>query len=349
MNGEKIKIGISGMGVRGAKYAEILLNKKEQVNLVAVTQGRTKDLQLEKKLLDAGCKVYCDEKALIENGDVDAIIVATPHYSHEEQVITALEKSIHVLCEKPMAVDLVQAQNMQKAAEYQQAVFAVAYQYRMHPIYSEIKNIVESEKYGKLIRLNWMVTDWYRQNDYYSSSPWRGTWKGEGGGVLLNQSSHYVDLLQWIVGMPVVLRAFCHEGKFHDIEVEDEAFAYMQFEDGVVGTLCASTGEKIGNNRLEFIFDTARVVIEHNVMSIIESKKEIKQKVWGMYDLDELILSEFIKEISGEKSKCVMGKEAINSLMIINAMYLSSWSKSEIKLPIDAQMFRTELERRKSN
>ncbi len=345
---EEIRIGISGMGVRGTQYAELLLRKKGAVKLAAVTRGGVENTRLKEKISDAGCQIFHDEKELLEKGNVDAMIVAAPHYSHEKQVITALKKGIHVLCEKPAAVDIVQAENMQRAARQSSAVYAVAFQYRMHPIYEEMKHIVESAEYGKLVRLSWTLTDWYRENEYYRLSPWRGTWEGEGGGVLLNQCSHYLDLLQWIVGMPTAVRAFCHEGKFHDIKTEDEAFAYMQFHGGAAGVLTASTGEKMGVNRLEFIFETARIVIENHTMSIMERGHKIKQRTWKEYDLDELMLSEFIKAISEGKSKCVMGGEAINSLMISNAMYLSSWRECVIQLPIGGQTFRTELQRRKT-
>lgn len=189
---------------------------------------------------------------------------------HEEQVAEALELGLHVLCDKPSGVFSSQARHMNEAAKKSGLVFSMMFHQRMNPVYQKMKEIVQSEKYGKMKRVNWVITDWYRPNGYYDAVEWRGTWSMDGGGILLNQCPHNLDLLQWICGMPVRLQAFCKEGKYHNIEVEDEVTAYLEFEQGATVTFYATTGEAPGINRLEISLEDALLVCDDGVLKVCE-------------------------------------------------------------------------------
>lgn len=363
---DRIRIGIIGMGNMGCKYAELIaLGKVPGMELGAVTRIKKEWQERAKELLPSGLPVYQIAEELLDCGRIDAVLIATPHYAHQEQTVDALRRGLHVLCDKPAGVYAAQARAMNEEAAGHGLVYGMMFNQRTDPLYRTIKELVDSGKYGKLKRVNWIITDWYRPEVYYSSVLWRGTWEKDGGGVLLNQCPHNLDLLQWICGMPSMVRAFCHEGKWHDIEVEDEVTAYLEFPEGATGVFIASTGEAPGTNRLEITMEDARIISENGNISLYELEVKERefcrnaQEAFGKpaghlvqvqpegENLQHLgILRNFAEAVLHGEPLIAPGREGINSLMLSNAMYLSSWLDRPVGLPVDEELFRTELNRK---
>lgn len=231
-----VKIAIIGMGNMGSNYAAMILGGAiSQVELAAITRIKPERLVQLPQITEKNIPIYQSAGELfaaVREGSLklDAVLIATPHSVHESQTVEALKLGLHVLCDKPSGVYSSQACSMNKAADQSDKVFAMMFNQRTNPIYHKMKEIVEQKIYGKIKRVNWVITDWYRPDFYYDSVAWRGTWSGDGGGILLNQCPHNLDLLQWICGMPLRVQAFCKEGKYHNIQVEDEVTAYLEFE-----------------------------------------------------------------------------------------------------------------------
>ncbi len=357
-----IRVAVIGVGNMGSKYAAILQDGLiEGVELAGLTRVRGTYKELLQKSIDRGVPVYESAEELfeaLEEGTLklDAVIIATPHFAHEEIAVRAFRNGLHVLCDKPSGVYSRQARMMEEAADEAGTVFSMVFNQRTLPIYIKLKEIVESGKYGALKRVNWVVTDWYRPEQYYKSSSWHATWAKDGGGVLLNQCPHNLDLLQWICGNPVNVQGFCHEGKFHDIEVEDDVTAYLEWENGATGTFITSTGDAPGVNRLEISLDEALIVCENGKIRIGEVAQEMGcseaeymrtstdffRKINGTWT--ELqpeketepyvkVIQGFINEINGTGKSIADGREGRKSLLLSNAIYLSSWEKRMIEVP----------------
>lgn len=365
---DKIKIGIIGMGNMGCKYAEqIATGEVPGMELGAVTRIKREWQERAKSVLPPGLPVYQTAEELLDCGSIDAVLIATPHYVHQEQTVAALRRGLHVLCDKPAGVYTAQARAMNEEAATHELVYGMMFNQRTDPLYRTIKELVESGRYGKLKRVNWIVTDWYRPEAYYRAVLWRGTWEKDGGGVLLNQCPHNLDLLQWICGMPVMVRAFCHEGKWHDIEVEDEVTAYLEFPGGATGVFIASTGEAPGTNRLEIVMEDGRIVSEDGALSVYELEGKEREfcrnaeEAFGKpaghsvpvqpkgENLQHLgILRNFAEAVLNGQPLIAPGCEGLNSLMLSNAMYLSSWLDRPVQLPVDEELFMKELNRKKA-
>lgn len=365
---DKIKIGIIGMGNMGCKYAEqIATGEVPGMELGAVTRIKREWQERAKSVLPPGLPVYQTAEELLDCGSIDAVLIATPHYAHKEQTVAALRRGLHVLCDKPAGVYTAQARAMNEEAATHELVYGMMFNQRTDPLYRTIKELVESGRYGKLKRVNWIVTDWYRPEAYYRAVLWRGTWEKDGGGVLLNQCPHNLDLLQWICGMPAMVRAFCHEGKWHDIEVEDEVTAYLEFPGGATGVFIASTGEAPGTNRLEIVMEDGRIVSEDGALSVYELEGKEREfcrnaeEAFGKpaghsvpvqpkgENLQHLgILRNFAEAVLNGQPLIAPGCEGLNSLMLSNAMYLSSWLDRPVQLPVDEELFMKELNRKKA-
>ena len=236
--------------------------RNSNAELTAVCDTNPKRLEWAKKNLGEGVLLFEKAEALFESGSVDGVIIATPHYYHPPLAIEAFKSGLHVLIEKPAGVYTKQVREMNEAAEKSGKVFGIMYNQRTSPLYQKLRDLVKSGEVGEIKRINWIITDWYRSQSYYDSGGWRATWAGEGGGVLINQCPHNLDLWQWICGMPVRIRAFCSYGKYHDIEVEDDVTAYMEYENGATGVFVTTTGDAPGTNRLEITGDRGKVVVE---------------------------------------------------------------------------------------
>ena len=263
----KVRIGIVGLGNMGSTHARsILAGKIDRLELTAVC-----DLNAAKRAAFPAVPAFETAGALIGSGLIDAVLVATPHYQHTTIGIAALRGGLHVLVEKPISVHKADCERLIAAHRQPAQVFAAMFNQRTDPFYLAIRRLVQGGELGEIRRINWIITDWFRSAAYYASSGWRATWAGEGGGVLLNQCPHNLDLLQWIFGLPRRVRAFCHFGRYHAIEVEDDVTAYLEFAGGATGVFLTSTGEAPGTNRLEITGEGGRLVYESDRIELLRN------------------------------------------------------------------------------
>ncbi len=240
---DKIRFGIIGIGNMGSIHSNNF--KKGLIKngvLTAACDLKPERLEWVRENIGPDVALFSDADDMMKSGKVDAVLVAVPHYLHPPMAIEALKNHLHVLVEKPAGVYTRQVREMNRAAERSDRVFGIMFNQRTNPLYRKAKDLVASGKLGEIKRTNWIITDWSRTQSYYDSGDWRATWAGEGGGVLMNQSPHQLDLWQWICGMPKRVRAFCNVGKFHDIEVEDDVTAYVEYENGATGVFITSAG-----------------------------------------------------------------------------------------------------------
>jgi len=278
-----------------------------------------------------------------------------------------LEHGVHAISEKPAGVYTKQVREMNEVAQKSDKVFAIMLNQRTNCVYRKLHEMIESGELGELKRVNWIITDWYRTQAYYDAAGWKATWDGEGGGVLLNQSPHQLDLLQWLCGMPVRVRAFCHEAKWHDIEVEDDVTAYLEYANGATGVFVTTTGDAPGTNRLELTFELGKIVCEddkliydrlsENERTFCKSEKEgfkkpdmtrIEIETDGSNEQHVGVLKAFADKILHGGKLVAEGEEGINGLTLSNAMHLSSWLDKTIEIPFDEELFLQELNKRRA-
>jgi len=305
---------------------------------------------------------FADYHRLFASGQIDAVIIATPHYSHPQVAIAALHCGLHVLVDKPLAVHVADGRRMLAAHRDQALRFGVMLQERSRPLYRSIKAMIEGGVLGDVRRVHWIVTDWFRSQAYYQSSPWRATWKGEGGGLLINQCPHNLDLLQWFVGLPVRVTAHLGLGKYHPIEVEDEVNALLEYPNGATGVFSASTGEAPGTNRLEIAGEKGKLVLEQNKLTLFENALETSVfsrttrelfapppcqardiPVTGEGEGHAGVLRNFRDAILDGVPLLVPAEEGLGSLELGNAMLLSGLLHRPVDVPLDAACMEREL------
>lgn len=365
---EKVRLGIIGIGSMGTGHAgNVLKGMVPDMELTAVADIRQSRLDWARNNLPETVKVFDDGRKMIDSGSCDAVLVATPHYLHPEFVIYALEHGLHAISEKPAGVYTKQVREMNEAAERSDRSFAIMLNQRTNCVYRKLHEMIQSGELGQLRRVNWIITDWYRNQSYYDAAGWKATWDGEGGGVLLNQCPHQLDLLQWLCGMPVKVRAFCHEGKWHDIEVEDDVTAYMEFENGATGVFVTTTADAPGTNRLELTFEMGKIVCEEgrlffdklsaNVSDFCKTEKEgfkkpeysrIEIETDGQNEQHIGVLKAFAGHILRGTPLVAEGTEGIRGLTLSNAMHLSSWLDRTVELPLDEELFLRELNKKRA-
>lgn len=363
---EVVNVGVIGIGNMGTAHALSLYNGKIQgAELRAVCDKSKARIKWAEENLK-GVQTFTDEDAFLQEGNIDAVLIATPHYHHPEMAIKAFQKGLHVLLEKPAGVFTKNVRQMNEVAEKSGKVFSMMYNQRTNPIYQKLRDLIQAGELGEIKRTNWIITDWYRSQSYYDSGGWRATWKGEGGGVLINQSPHQLDLWQWTTGMmPVRVHGFCSFGKYRDIEVEDDVTAYVEYENGATGVFITSTGEAPGTNRYEVVGDRGKMVIENNRLifhRLTVSEKEFNRTYKGGFGAPESweieipvtgvatehngIIQNFIDAIQKGTPLLAPGVEGIKGLELSNAMYLSTWLNRPIELPIDEDLYYEELKKR---
>ena len=355
---KKVRLGIIGVGNMGSSHIKnYLKGAMPEFEITAVADIKPDRLEWAKEQLPE-VNTYSTASALMDSGDVEAVLVATPHYDHPPLVIEALEKGLHAMSEKPAGVYTKQVREMNAVADKSDKKFGIMFNQRTNCLYRKAKEIVDSKDFGDLKRVTWIITDWYRTQAYYNSGGWRATWSGEGGGVLLNQCPHQLDLWQWICGMPEKITAICHEGKWHDIEVEDDVMIYAQYPNGATGTFITTTGDYPGTNRLEITLDRAKLVCEGGKLTVYElsvgteeftkNSQEgfgsIEYKVYeaeldGRNDQHIEVMNKFAASILRDEPMTASGQEGINGLTISNAAFLSSWLGETVSLPIDEDKF----------
>jgi len=356
---EKIRVGIIGIGNIGSAHTRAIANGKVPgMELSALCDISEERLELLKEEFP-DCAHFTDYKELVKSGKADAVIVSVPHMMHGEISEFALRGGLHVLVEKPVDVSVSVARRLNAAAEASGKVFGIMFNQRTNKLFSAARELVKSGALGNLKRSVWIVTNWYRTQKYYDSGDWRATWAGEGGGVLLNQAPHNLDLWQWICGLPSAVTAYCAEGKYHNIEVEDDVTILAEYENGATGTFITSTGEYPGTNRLEITGELGKLVLENGTLKFWKlpvSEREICYTHDEMTSALELeyteiqesedfsghvrILQNFADAILRGAPLLAPGIEGICELMISNAAYLSSWTgNKKIALPFNEEEF----------
>ncbi|MDR0324552.1 MAG: Gfo/Idh/MocA family oxidoreductase [Oscillospiraceae bacterium] len=355
----KIRLGVIGAGNIGTVHIRhIVEGRTPAIELTAIAE-RLPDKRAQAAGLCPSAAVFDEGAALVESDTCDAVLIATPHYQHPELSIAAFKAGKHVLCEKPAGVYAKQAREMnEEAAKHPRLAFGMMFNQRTNCVYRKMRELVHSGSLGGIKRVNWIITDWYRPQYYYDSGGWRATWDGEGGGVLLNQCPHNLDLLQWICGMPSRVRAFCHEGKWHDIEVEDDVTAYVEYENGATGVFVTSTADAPGTNRFEITLEGGKLVCEGGKLTLwrLEENERVYCKKAKDYfappphSVEEIetdgqnpqhvgVMNAFAAHILRGEPLTAHGSEGINSLSISNAMHLSHWLDRMVELPADEDLF----------
>lgn len=352
-----LKVGVIGIGNMGSAHANCIIEGKvEGLNLVAVCDVNTAKLE-NFKAEHSDIKTYTDYNDLINSNEVEAVVIAVPHPLHADIAMTALEAGLNVLVEKPVDITVSKAQKLNEVAEKSGKVFAIMFNQRTNPLFKKAREIIKSGALGELKRTVWIVTNWYRTQCYYDSGDWRATWVGEGGGVLLNQAPHNLDLWQWICGMPKTVTGFCDIAKYHNIEVEDDVTIVTKYENGAVGTFITTTGEFPGTNRLEISGDLGKIVLEDKTLKwwkLKEAEPTVRatsQKGFAKidYDYSEIrqeepepahrgILQNFANAVLRGEELISPGTDGIYELTISNAAYLSSFNGNKpVEIPFDVK------------
>jgi len=362
-----IRFGIIGIGAMGTNHAKAFIDGEVSGGvLAAISDTDPKKVEWAKKEYP-DVAVFGDNLEMFKSGKIDAVIVATPHYDHPPLAQEAFKHNLHVMIEKPAGVYTKQVREMMDAYEKsgRKVIFGIMYNQRTEPMYRKMREMVQSGELGEIKRTSWIVTDWYRSQAYYDTGGWRATWKGEGGGVLINQCPHNLDLWQWICGLPTRVTAFTHNGKWHNIEVEDDVTAYVEYENGATGIFVTTTADCPGNNRFEIMGDKGKLVCEHG--KLVHYKLEMGEREFnrtntvmfgspkaerfevecpGEYTKHPGVLTEFVKTINGEGELIAHGDEGIRGLTLSNAIHLSGWLGKTVELPLDEDLFEAELKKR---
>lgn len=364
---DKIKLGILGIGNMGSGHAKsiALNNTNPEIELVAVADIKPERRQWAKDNLPETVRIFETAEEMLDSGIIDSCLVAVPHYDHPKYAMECFKRRIHVLVEKPAGVYTKQVKEMIEAAKQTDTTFAMMFNQRTNCIYRKMRELVQSGEYGEIKRTNWIITNWYRPQVYYDSGDWRATWSGEGGGVLLNQCPHQLDLWQWICGMPSKIQAHLHFGKWHDIEVEDDVTAYVEYPNGATGTFITTTGDNPGTNRFEITLDRAKIVAEDDKLYIWElpvatseftktattpfasQKAEFREvETDGQNPQHIGVRDAFAAHILHGTPLTAGGEEGINGLTISNAMHLSAWTGKMVDIPFDDELYYNELMKR---
>jgi predicted dehydrogenase len=354
-----VRLGIIGLGNIGQHhFGYLTAGKVSRAELVAVSDAVPAKLDRYMPL-----KTFTDGEELIRSGLVDAVIIATPHYQHTTLGIAALKQGLHVMVEKPISAHKADAERL--IAEHKQhpkQVFAGMFQLRAEPRYLKIQKLIQTGDLGEVVRMSWIMTDWFRTEAYYASGGWRATWKGEGGGVLLNQCLHNLDAMQWLLGMPARVRGFCQLGRFHNIEVEDNVSAYLEYSNGATGTFVSSTGEAPGTNRFEIVGTRGKVVLERDRLSFTRNEADMiqfsqsaklsfaKPEVWNVEipfenapNAHATLMQNFVNAILDGEPLIAPGAEGIHSVELANVILYSSLINQAVELPMDSAAYEKQL------
>lgn len=367
---DKVKIGLIGAGNMGNGHTrDLTAGLVPNMELTAVCDNNPAKLEAFVKNFGSDVARFDEAEAMMDSGMCDAILVAVPHYDHAKYVMMAMKKGLHAMSEKPAGVYTKQVEEMNACAKEHDVVFGMMFNQRTNGVFRKMKELVDSGEFGQIKRVSWIITTWYRTQYYYDSGAWRATWDGEGGGVLLNQCPHNLDLLQWICGMPSKVTAFCHEGKWHDIEVEDDVTAYLEYPNGATGTFITTTADAPGTDRFEITLEGGKLVcedsqrltlhkLEQNEREFCVTSREafgapkatvIEIETDGMNEQHKGVLKAFAGKILDGTPLVADGTDGIHGLELSNCMHLSAWTGQTVTLPIDADLFLEKLNEKRAS
>ena len=358
---DKVRIGIISMGNMGRFHANDLLDGKVPRGELAAV-GSTSPHKLE-EYKEKGVQIFGSGKEMIASGAIDALLIATPHYQHTSLGVAALEAGLHIMVEKPISAHKADAERLIAAAAARpDQVFGAMFQLRVEPRYQKIRELVQGGELGDLVRVLWIMTDWFRSEAYFQSGGWRATWKGEGGGVLLNQCLHQLDAMQWITGMPSQVRSHVGIGKWHDIEVEDDVTCYMEFANGASGAFITSSGETPGSNRFEIAGTKGRLILENDTLTL--TRNEVPSDEWcktskigfqkpettveeipipGADAAHATLMTNFVNAILDGEALIAPGVEGLGSVELANVMVYSGLLNESVDLPMDGAAWEVKL------
>ncbi len=370
---KKIRVGIVGLGNQGSSYLFNIFEqgKVEKGEVVAVCDSNPAKLENVRKKTGLQLQYFTDYIEMLDSGLCDMVMVETPHYQHPEIVMECLKRDIHAIADKPAGVYTEHVKEMNEFAKGKKAKFTVMFNQRTNCIYRKMREVIKEGGIGELQRVTWIITDWYRTQAYYNTGSWRATWKGEGGGVLINQCPHQLDLVQWVVGqLPQSVRGFCKYGKWHDIEVEDEVTAYFEYANGASGVFITTTGECPGTNRFEISGTKGKLLCENGKLSywkLAEDSQDVSNRItdnpFEDIDMEEVdletdgnnpqhagIINNFIASILGEEELFVKGEDGLACVELMNAIELSGWLGGEkVTLPVDEKKYLALLNEKRVN
>ncbi|MGG1675997.1 Gfo/Idh/MocA family protein [Neobacillus sp. NRS-1170] len=372
-----VRLGIIGLGAQGGAYAGFIAEgkvKNMEIGAICDADPAKKQLAQEKY---PDVPFYDNYIDMLESGTVDAVVTCVPHYLHPEMGIESLKRDIHALVEKPAGVYTQQVQELNDfAATKPEVKFGIMFNQRTNPLYQKVKEIIDNGEIGNIRRTNWVITTWWRPQGYYNQSEWRATWGGEGGGVLVNQAPHQIDLLQWICGMPKKVYSNVKYGYQRDIVVEDEVTAVLDYGNGATGVFVTCTHDIVGTDRFEILGDKGKIVVDdskkvtikrlvkpENEMSATMSMQDVMKifiggnaddifteevlefgSVWGEQHI--AVLEDFASAIVEGTPLLAPGSDGINGVRLANAIHLSSWLGKEVEVPFDEDLFLKELNKR---
>ncbi|MBS4195922.1 Gfo/Idh/MocA family protein [Lederbergia citri] len=375
---EKVKLGIIGLGQQGGAYAGFIKEGRvSNIEIGAICDNHPEKRQKAKEEYP-DIPFYEDYVEMLESGDVDAIVTCVPHYLHPEIGIEALKRNIHTLLEKPAGVYAKQVKEINEFSKTKpELTYAIMFNQRTNELYQKIKEIIDNGEIGAIRRTNWIITTWWRPQGYYDQGSWRATWDGEGGGVLVNQAPHQIDLLQWICGMPEKVYTKAQYGYQRNIPVEDDVTTILDYGNGATGVFITCTHDVMGTDRLEIHGDKGKIVVDdskkvtikrllkpekemsatmtmHDVMKLYQGdgpgaiyEEEVLEfaSVWGAQHI--AVLENFAANILNGTPLIAPGTDGIYGVELANAMHLSSWLNREVTLPIDEELYLEELNKRR--
>lgn len=362
-----IRFAIVGIGNMGGVHARKLFEGAVKgAELAAICDISKEKLDNAKEIFGDRIKYFEDYHELILSKVADVLLIATPHYYHPIIAEEAFENGWNVLTEKPAGVDTASVERMNNAALKSGKAFGIMFNQRTDPLYQALRYYISLGMLGDIKRFVWIISNWYRTQGYYDSAGWRATWKGEGGGVLINQCPHNLDLWQWMIGMPSSVEAHCIKGHFHDIAVEDDATIYAGYPNGASAVFITSTGEYPGTNRIEISGTLGKAVAEDGKLKLFLLHRDetlLRQEKYGFVTDEKVakielcfgtdtnghlkILQNFTDHLINGEELIAPGYEGINSLTISNAAYLSSWLSKRIDFPFDKELFAREMAKQK--
>jgi predicted dehydrogenase len=351
---DTVRFGIVGLGNVGWSHAERIAEAGDgSVRLGAVCSDTPADAKRAADALDV--PYFARPEKMYDSGAIDAVIVATPHYWHPAHTVAAARRGLHVLCEKPLAAAVGPARAMVEQCERAGVRFGAMLQHRTRAVMRMVKRMLAEGDLGRLLRVSLTCSDWLRTRAYYDSQPWRGTWDGEGGGVLLNQAPHHLDLLTWIAGLPNQVFAYAPT-RLHAIEVEDTAAAVLRYDGGMVGTLYATTAEAPGYEELVVVGDKVTLIAEGERLVRGRPARPVSQHArtstggfegpcctWDDVpagdqpdDLHLEVIRRFAGAVLRAEPMVATGADALAELELSNALYLSAFTNRPVDLPVSA-------------
>lgn len=367
---DMVRFGIIGFGSMGTSHGTWLNDKRIAHGCVtAVCDKDTARLEHAKKVLP-GVLIFQDADAFFASKAFDAVIIAVPHYFHPPYAIQAMQHGYHVMLEKPAGINVSAIARMNdEAKKHPDIKFAMMFNQRLNPLYKHVKALLDAKEIGEIRRVSWMITTWWRTQKYYDSSAWRATWGEEGGGILVNQAPHQLDLIQWLFGLPIKVRSFIKYGSHRDISVDDDVTAYFEFSNGATGTLITCTFDPLGTDRLEILGDRGKIIVEDSAKLTIKRQFKSEQELNATLDFKQVLamvrgqsleklyeessytypekwdvqhidaLQNFTNSITADEALVAQGVEGIRAVELANAFYLSDWLGRDVAIPVDSAQF----------